>query len=106
MLAQSCVLLFSFVDWEDSNVGKGGGGFIAPKKVAKSAHGLAAQIRTGEVQVEKKYGGANSSAHSGAGVNMRKLEESEVGVGTHEERSEVTRRTMMSIAITSIDALC
>jgi len=45
--------------------------------VPKSAHGLAAAIKSGAVVTEKKFGSANASAHSGQGINMRKLEESE-----------------------------
>ncbi|GMI31879.1 hypothetical protein TrCOL_g12623 [Triparma columacea] len=61
-------------DWNTVNVGKGNTGRSLPK----TKQGMASALRTGKVQSELKHGaGSNSSAHSGANVNARKLEESE-----------------------------
>mmetsp|Transcript_8101 Transcript_8101/g.16355 ORF Transcript_8101/g.16355 Transcript_8101/m.16355 type:complete len:169 (-) Transcript_8101:37-543(-) len=61
-------------DWNTVNVGRGNVG----KSLPKTKQGMASALRTGAVQSEKKYGaGGNSSAHSGANINARKLEESE-----------------------------
>ena len=64
-------------DWSTVNVGRGGvGGGKASLPKTKAA--MSQALRTGAVQSERKYAaGSNSSAHSGANVNARKLEESE-----------------------------
>mmetsp|Transcript_40266 Transcript_40266/g.74495 ORF Transcript_40266/g.74495 Transcript_40266/m.74495 type:complete len:175 (-) Transcript_40266:84-608(-) len=62
-------------DWDAVNVGRASAG---RKAVPKSAAGITAAKERGLVATERKYGaGGNKSAHSGAGVNAKKLEESE-----------------------------
>lgn len=62
-------------DWGEVNVGR-----TSTKKstVPKTAAGISSAKSAGLIATERKYGaGSNSSAHSGAGINARRLEESE-----------------------------
>lgn len=62
-------------DWASVNVGRSTAGRTT---VPKTAAGITAAKAAGKITTERKYGAAtNSSAHSGTGVNARKLEESE-----------------------------
>eukprot|EP00586_Coscinodiscus_wailesii_P006879 CAMPEP_0172488798 /NCGR_PEP_ID=MMETSP1066-20121228/18526_1 /TAXON_ID=671091 /ORGANISM="Coscinodiscus wailesii, Strain CCMP2513" /LENGTH=161 /DNA_ID=CAMNT_0013256261 /DNA_START=180 /DNA_END=662 /DNA_ORIENTATION=- len=62
-------------DWGSVNVGSGS---IRKKAVPKTAAGIDAAKKAGLIATERRYGaGGNSSAHSGANINARKLEESE-----------------------------
>ncbi|KAL7546935.1 hypothetical protein ACHAWF_010265 [Thalassiosira exigua] len=62
-------------DWGAVNVGRASANRVS---VPKSAAGVSRMKAMGLVQAERKYGaGANASAHSGAGVNARKIEESD-----------------------------
>mmetsp|Transcript_6143 Transcript_6143/g.12855 ORF Transcript_6143/g.12855 Transcript_6143/m.12855 type:complete len:178 (-) Transcript_6143:491-1024(-) len=68
------VSLPSGQDWDSVNVGKSSGRVTVPKTAA----GIAAAKRSGTLTTELKFGaGGNKSAHSGAGVNAKKLEESD-----------------------------
>eukprot|EP00578_Thalassiosira_sp_NH16_P024201 CAMPEP_0181102786 /NCGR_PEP_ID=MMETSP1071-20121207/14505_1 /TAXON_ID=35127 /ORGANISM="Thalassiosira sp., Strain NH16" /LENGTH=169 /DNA_ID=CAMNT_0023185791 /DNA_START=99 /DNA_END=608 /DNA_ORIENTATION=+ len=62
-------------DWGSVNVGRASAGRV---NVPKSAAGVSRMKAMGMVQTERKYGaGGNASAHSGAGINARKIEESD-----------------------------
>ena len=62
-------------DWGAVNVGRSSANRV---NVPKSAAGVSRMKAMGLVATEKKYGaGGNASAHSGAGVNARKIEESD-----------------------------
>eukprot|EP00585_Thalassiosira_rotula_P013568 CAMPEP_0196131676 /NCGR_PEP_ID=MMETSP0910-20130528/1578_1 /TAXON_ID=49265 /ORGANISM="Thalassiosira rotula, Strain GSO102" /LENGTH=168 /DNA_ID=CAMNT_0041391163 /DNA_START=179 /DNA_END=685 /DNA_ORIENTATION=- len=62
-------------DWGAVNVGRASANRV---NVPKSAAGVSRMKAMGLVQTERKYGaGENASAHSGAGVNARKIEESD-----------------------------
>mmetsp|Transcript_22642 Transcript_22642/g.45206 ORF Transcript_22642/g.45206 Transcript_22642/m.45206 type:complete len:148 (-) Transcript_22642:408-851(-) len=77
-------------DWTTTNVGRGtvGGGKALPK--TKTA--MAQALRTGAVQSERKYAaGMNSSAHSGANVNARKVRE--VGERPRDDGQDAARNT-------------
>uniref|UniRef100_A0A7S4MPQ6 HTH cro/C1-type domain-containing protein n=1 Tax=Odontella aurita TaxID=265563 RepID=A0A7S4MPQ6_9STRA len=63
-------------DWDAVNVGRSGAS--GRKAVPKSAAGITAAKASGLVATERKHGaGGNRSAHSGSGVNAKKLEESD-----------------------------
>ena len=62
-------------DWGAVNVGRASANRV---NVPKSAAGVSRMKALGLVSTEKKYGaGGNASAHSGAGINARKIEESD-----------------------------
>ena len=62
-------------DWGAVNVGRASAGRVS---VPKSAAGVSRAKEKGLLFTEKKHGaGGNASAHSGAGINARKIEESE-----------------------------
>eukprot|EP01083_Nonionella_stella_P199992 732897_1 len=62
-------------DWGAVNVGRASAGRVA---VPKSAAGVSRMKAMGLVNTERKYGaGGNASAHSGGGINARKIEESD-----------------------------
>mmetsp|Transcript_7954 Transcript_7954/g.10950 ORF Transcript_7954/g.10950 Transcript_7954/m.10950 type:complete len:176 (-) Transcript_7954:428-955(-) len=62
-------------DWDSVNVGSSS---VKRKTVPKTARGITAAKAAGTLSTERKYGaGGNKSAHSGAGVNAKKLEESD-----------------------------
>lgn len=62
-------------DWGAVNVGRASANRV---NVPKSAAGVSRMKAMGLVATEKKYGaGGNASAHSGAGINARKIEESD-----------------------------
>lgn len=62
-------------DWDSVNVGRSSVGRVT---VPKTARGITAAKAAGKLTTERKYGaGGNKSAHSGAGVNAKKLEESD-----------------------------
>jgi len=62
-------------DWGVVNVGRASSGRVA---VPKTAAGITLAKATGAITTERRFGaGANASAHSGAGINARKIEESD-----------------------------
>mmetsp|Transcript_9062 Transcript_9062/g.12165 ORF Transcript_9062/g.12165 Transcript_9062/m.12165 type:complete len:178 (+) Transcript_9062:55-588(+) len=62
-------------DWGAVNVGSSS---VRKKTVPKTAHGITQAKAAGLLATEKKFGaGGNRSAHSGAGVNAKKLEETD-----------------------------
>ena len=62
-------------DWGSVNVGRSSANRVS---VPKSAAGVSRMKAMGLVQTERKHGaGGNASAHSGAGINARKIEESD-----------------------------
>jgi len=60
-------------DWGTVNVGSGS----LRKKAPKSASAVTAAKRAGQLSTEKRYGSANSSAHSATTMSARKLEETD-----------------------------
>ena len=61
-------------DWGAVNVGRASANRV---NVPKSAAGVSRMKALGLVSTEKKYGaGGNASAHSGAGINARKIQDS------------------------------
>ena len=62
-------------DWGAVNVGRASAGRVT---VPKTAAGIDRLRATGALTTERKFGaGGNASAHSGAGINARKIEESD-----------------------------
>ena len=62
-------------DWGAVNVGRASSSRV---NVPKSAAGISRAKAMGIVTTERKYGtGGNASSHSGAGINARKIEESD-----------------------------
>lgn len=62
-------------DWGEVNVGRASANRVS---VPKTAAGVSRMKAMGMVAAEKKHGaGGNASAHSGAGINARKIEESD-----------------------------
>jgi len=60
-------------DWGSLNVGRG----TLKKGAPKTAAGISAAKKAGLMTTEKRYGGANASAHSSTTMSARKLEETD-----------------------------